>query len=674
MIGCEEENPVDYFKEFVLAFNLPSKTTENLDLKDTYEYKGLTIHANWNSDDINTIANDGTVVLSEDDSYVTINVTFSCGSDQINSSFDIIVEGVDIETIINKAFDTIEIPQETSNDIELPDKIYYGSYRFTCIWSSSNTSIISDSGDFYYPDNDTIIQMTCKINRNTKSYTNNFSVLAKAIDENKYTTELSKLSIPTETDTNLSLAKSITIDNKEYSVTWSTSDELTISKEGRISYVSENTTTTLTASIIIKNKTIKYDFDVVVIPNNEILYINQCIDEIVIPKIISNDIILPSSLHNVSLKWKSSDANVIDNSGKINKSNTSYKAVTLQLTLEAGGHKSTTEYNTQVAYEPHMFLDKTFDGTKNNVKVVNGKLVLEDGSLSGTYTTNIIETNDFNECVGSYSAISSKTETCELKVRMRINNKWSKYFSYGEFGLGLQNKCPTGQTDSNSKMSEDEIKVTSGSANAFQLQIIMKRKSKNEDGPIVSLIALTIFFLHDDFNVDISNIRQEVKYDVPKLYQHDVPSIGGIICSVTSSTMLLMYNGYSFDFTSQMPHQYMAPLLKDYGNNVYGNWSYNCIGMGALGFNSYVKRFTSYDEILFHLNYVGPISASIKGTFVNDVRTYTTGGHLIDVIGYKIDGNKIYFYINDPNVAGVYTRTTLENLKAVNRMVSYIVE
>ena len=59
---------------------------------------------------------------------------------------------------------------------------------------------------------------------------------------------------------------------------------------------------------------------------------------------------------------------------------------------------------------------------------------------------------------------------------------------------------------------------------------------------------------------------------------------------------------------------------------------------------------------------------------ITDAKTYTTGGHLIDVTGYKIDGDKIYIYINDPNINVVATRCTLQNFLNVYRNVSYIIE
>ena len=674
LVSCNEETNKDVLEEFVNSYTISETINGDIELKNNYQYKNSNISISWSSDNEEALTSDGKVTFSEDESYVTLTGVFSCGDNTITKTFDIVVEGVDISVLISKAFNNFSLPNETSNDIELPAKITYGAYRFSCTWRSSNKEIISDNGNFNYPEEDTEITLTCEVSKNSSTYSNTYTTTAKSLDQSIYLNALTQLNIPNTLDTNIIIPSTVEIEGNKFDIVWQSNNEQILTTNGRISYVSVDTDVELSATIQVRNIKITKVFKITIVSNEEINQINQCIDEIEIPKIISNDISLPKTLHNVKLEWSSSDTSVIDNNGTINKENKTYTEITLQLKLISGKHEATTEFISQVAYEPHMFIDRTFTGTKESTKISNGKLVLSDGALKGTYTTKEINVNNFYECVGSYSALSSKTETCELKVRIKVNNKWSKYFTYGEFGFGLQNAC-YGQNDTYATMSEDEIKTTSSyQATAFQLQIVLKRSKASETGPVVSLIALTIFYNTEDFSVDITNIRKEVKYDVPELYQHIVPNIGGIICSVTSSTMLVMHKGYSFDFTTQYPHQYMAPLLKDYGNNVYGNWSYNCIGIGSLGYNSYVKKFQSYEEILYHLNYVGPISASIRGTFKTDAKTYTTGGHLIVLTGYKIEGNKIFFYVNDPNIYGVSTRTTLENLKAVNRMVSYIVE
>ena len=160
----------------------------------------------------------------------------------------------------------------------------------------------------------------------------------------------------------------------------------------------------------------------------------------------------------------------------------------------------------------------------------------------------------------------------------------------------------------------------------MQLKIILRRNASTNESPLVTLLATTINigggYYHE---VDTSTLRKDVDYDVPKLNQNKVPGIGGIICSPTSSTMLMMFKGHTFPGVH--PHEYFAGLVQvDPANNgIYGNWVYNTVGMSAYGETSYVRRMYSYEELLDHLDKVGPVAASVRGTMIGEIgKTWTT--------------------------------------------------
>lgn len=168
---------------------------------------------------------------------------------------------------------------------------------------------------------------------------------------------------------------------------------------------------------------------------------------------------------------------------------------------------------------------------------------------------------------------------------------------------------------------------------------------------------------------------KEVVYDVPKLYQGAVPVIGNSICSATSTTMLLKYHGFHFSsFDAEYEHRYIASIVRDYGNNIYGNWVYNTVTMGGYGLNSYVARMYSVDELIYHLAYVGPVALSVKGTMISNEKTYTTAGHLIVAIGYKYVNDVLYIVCNDPNVENVYCEYSLSVINNTWRNITYVVE
>ena len=144
--------------------------------------------------------------------------------------------------------------------------------------------------------------------------------------------------------------------------------------------------------------------------------------------------------------------------------------------------------------------------------------------------------------------------------------------------------------------------------------------------------------------------------------------------------MLLKYKGYNFTDKNPLEHEYLASIFYDYGNKIYGNWVFNCVGMSSYGERAYVKRFFSVNEFLYSLQEVGPMAASIKGTVKyysltqNNSSSYTSAGHLLVVTGYEITPSATYIFINDPNVSGVAIRMTLPDFLNIWRNVSYIIE
>ena len=205
----------------------------------------------------------------------------------------------------------------------------------------------------------------------------------------------------------------------------------------------------------------------------------------------------------------------------------------------------------------------------------------------------------------------------------------------------------------------------SKTANAIQYKFILRRDAVTIDSPKLSLVAFAIEIPGYTHQVDLSKYPSSFVYSVPKLYQQIVPTIGNSICSPTSSTMLLKYKGEDFSAFDQYEHRYIANLFKDYGNDIFGNWVYCAVGMGAYGYDAYVARYYSVEELVEHLAVIGPCAISVKGQMTSDKKNYYTGGHLLVAIGYEFDVNgNLTIVCNDPNVSEVecrYTKAVIEN-------------
>jgi len=421
-------------------------------------------------------------------------------------------------------------------------------------------------------------------------------------------------------------------------------------------------------------------------------HINEMTESLTVPKITEGNIYLPTSIGDVACSWESSDPALLNSSGVL--LGNQHKNVTLKATLTYGDALVIKEFNTMTNKLDHLYIDKSFaDGELNNVVMTSEGLKLVDGATEGYFLSKEIDTKQFLSMVGSFSGYSAIDATIELTVSIKVDGNYSKFFSYGAWGLGLKNKYYD-QNDTDARLVDDEIMTKNSKfATGFKVKVILRRDSADVSSPALRLFALAIQY-SDSYNntyvADTKDLPKEVLYEVPTLCQLNVPTIGGSICSPSTSAMLLAYRGIStaYDKAKNYPaysgysaatlsydNGNFAALCEDNGHTIWGNWSYNAICMGAFGATAYVQRFTSFDEVKWHLANIGPVSASIRGHFISNNRDYVSQGHLIVVTGYKVndDGSTIV-YINDPAVTMVKSEMTLENFLNIYRYVSYVIE
>ena len=330
----------------------------------------------------------------------------------------------------------------------------------------------------------------------------------------------------------------------------------------------------------------------------------------------------------------------------------------------------------------HNFIARAKDLVKFNcinTKIEGNRLVVDDKTKEASIISPVIETKEFTELVGSWSCITDKESTVELKIAVKVGDTWSRYFTYGAWGLGGENLYYN-QDDEKVHMNIDEILLKDGNlGSAFCFKVTFKKDAK------LSLVCITLKIPNYEYTVDASNCPDYVCYDVPCLNQNMVPVIGHEMCSATTSAMLLKYKGFNFkDKDSEFEHRYVASLVADNGHHAptYGNWVFNTAAISAFGVDSYVARNYTWDELKLHLATVGPVGASIKG----DTGVYKTGGHLIVVRGYREVDGKTYVICNDPNINErfgndkdgkplfVYYEFPLEVFNAFHRGVIYVVE
>ncbi len=688
--GCETTNnnlsDEEILTKYLESLTLPETTSNNLTFNTKVLYENKEIQLIWVSSNPELISNEGNVCIIDEDFLVSITVEVSLGSYKQTKYFDVLLLASEPDDLVDAILETILVPSTTKDNLTLPTRITYNNKNYTVSWSSSNKSAMKNNGEILYSSQDANTIVTASIKIDEIFYTKDYNIVVEKTEVSIFDALFIDFDIPTTTSTNINLITSGVFNSKKFTVKWTSSNKDMISNNGITNFVFTDTEVTLTAALSIDNMTIQKDFIVNIEKTDSIDIIETLLHNVELPGKISNNIYLQTEFpYGIIATWTSSNTAIISNNGIIGTlvNNTNY--VTLKLELEFGGEKMTKDFDVSITNEQHLFIDRTFEGSKNNVEInKNGKLVLTEGSLLGTYTSKEINTIEFTEAVASWAALTSKTATCEVEVRLLVNGVWSDYITYGKWGLGLQNGS-NDQTKNLIKLSTDEIIVlNSKKASAFQMKITLRRDTANIESPVVTLLALTLKFDNYTYTIDNNTLLGSKRYSVPKLYQHEVPTIGGIICSATCSTMLLNYKGHSFVGLASYEHQYIASLVKDYINNIYGNWVFNCVGMSAFGETAYVKRFYSLNEMLYHLDTVGPLAASIKGPAGNPVyyskegssvvSSYTSNGHLITITGYEIINNQITIFINDPNVSGVAISMTANNFMNVWRYIGYIVE
>ncbi len=431
------------------------------------------------------------------------------------------------------------------------------------------------------------------------------------------------------------------------------------------------------------------DYKITILALTEDERIELAKKNVIIPESTDKDIKLVFNPgYDVKVSYESNNPEYITNTGRVNLQDEE-KVVSIKVIYETENKKieETKEIKLDkktLSINKHQIIHRADQFDLNNISgliLKDGRIQLSDGVLKATYTSQEIETIPFYILVASFAAFTSKNATIEIKISVKVGNQWSDFVTYQPWGLGLENET-IDHSNSLVEMATDEVKVLNGQeATAFKYEIIFKRDALNVESPKLSLFsaALKIYAKQNySYKVTTGMLPEKVEYDVPMLNQNVVPSIGNIICSATSTTMLLKYYGFNFsDKDSEYEHRYIASLVLDHrgSRGIYGNWPFNTAVMGAYGLDAYVARMYSTEELMYHLANVGPVAITVGGQMTSDVGNYYTDGHLLVCKGYEIlEDGSVNFLCNDPNVKVVSCKYTETKIKSTWSGIVYVIE
>lgn len=667
----QEPDPLIKIQNAIDSIVLPEETTTDIEL--VQEIDGIQIY--WTSNRESVIALDGTVTPYFEDVQVTLTAFHTYEGVTIEKTFTVYVPGHNPSDLIYTIFGKIDIPNVVSENIELPTKID----NVLINWSTSDKYIISNRGVITQGAEDAYATLKATITNEGVTISKEFEICVLAHPVLKEISNLVKdftiypyaykdIDLPSEVNGVL--------------VTWESSYKDAISNDGKVTQQIQEVIVYLTGTFEYLGYEYQKSYPVTVPAMDDLDKIQRVYDNIVFDDVLNSDLKLETQYaFQVKAVWESSNQAVLTNEG-IYTYDVNVSSVTLKVTLKLGVNEMQKEFEFTLMpkvdkVKEHLVIERVedLDSSKfENVEVVNGKLVLTAGSKVGTYESSEIETIEFTSLVASWAAISSTTATVELELKVRVDGVWSDYISYHEWGLGLENALYD-QNNSLIKLSTDEVKVLNGkSADGLKYKITLRTTSNTT--PEFSLACFALGSPGHVYEVNLLNLPKSLIHDVPLLYQGEVPSIGNSICSPTSATMLLKYKGESFkEFDSEFEHRYMAGIVRDYGNKIYGNWVYNTVAMSAYGYDAYVARFYSIEELVEHLATVGPCALSVKGQMSSDIKNYYTNGHLLVAIGYEIDDNgEITIICNDPNVKGSMCRYSQTVINNTWRYIAYVIE
>lgn len=658
---------------------LPYELNDDLTIITKYKYQNYDHPVEFKSDDSNILSNKGEITKGLFDQEVSGTITVYYKEQSKSKKVDFLVTKYTESELKNILLDELDLVSSTSADLNLPKQFALANHVLTLNWVSENPEVITNDGRVTVTDEIQTVSFTLNLVYEDLAYTYNefYTLTIEALSADEILNSVANgFKFPSITEADLNLPSKIGV----VSVVWTPSDSSIISSSGTFFKPNFDTTVNFEAIFVYSGKVVTKNYTTLAVGYTKEFKFEQAINSISFPELIIKNLTLPTSFeYGVTGSWKSNSPGVITNSGEITLTQ-EQQQFSITLTLQAGEETMEKEYvlmtgtieegEVQVGLHHYLGYATEFDQSEfNNVELEGDRLVLSAGKTTGSYESPVFKTlNEFTILVASWAAITSMTATAEIQVRVRVEGVWSSYLSYGKFGLGLQNKM-LNQNGGVAKLSTDEVYINnSKKGEAFQYKVILNRNTTGSESPKLSLVSMALTIPDYTYNVDISDLPNKVEYKLTKLYQYDVPSIGGHICSPTSSAMLLMNKGHTF--TDQYPHRETAVLFMDYGNKIYGNWVYNTVGMSAYGENSYVKKIYSIEELFHHLATVGPVALSIKG----NTGRYTTNGHLIVVSGYEITPTGRKILVHDPALPEVEFFYSEAIFDIVTRNVIYVVE
>lgn len=276
----------------------------------------------------------------------------------------------------------------------------------------------------------------------------------------------------------------------------------------------------------------------------------------------------------------------------------------------------------------------------SNLKMTGDFIELKENVEEGYLETPVIKTERFTEITPSWNSRTDKYSYIEYFIKLRVENKWTPYVSYGIWSTDGNNiGVKEYYSDGTIRATDDRIFVEDGKfGDAVQIKVNLKGKN-----PRLKLIAFSTDGGEDEA-VEGNYLR--ILDNVPMISQlASGHKDARVICSPTSLTMTLKY--YGKDVTLDK----VTRGTLDSGNNAYGNWPQNVAFAGEQGMRAYTRKCKSINPVKNYIAKGIPVVASVcmkEKEMLDGAISAFPSGHLMVVVGFDNKDGIEYIVVNDP--------------------------
>lgn len=267
----------------------------------------------------------------------------------------------------------------------------------------------------------------------------------------------------------------------------------------------------------------------------------------------------------------------------------------------------------------------------------------------------------FDDLVLSWNAKAPPGTSLRFEARVNVDGEWSRWYVMGTWSH-RGGASARGQTDAIGEVAVDNLKLRRP-ADLWQYRVILA----TEDPAATPLLLNVSVAVADRKRVAVGPMVEPAGRWVRELHVPvesqaiQDPSVAWEICSPTSLTMVLRYYGID----TALPTIYRG--VRDATTGIYGNWPLNTALAAEYGFDAYVERMYSLDQIRAHIAAGRPIIISVRYQpgELEGAPLRSTSGHIMLVRGFTDRGQVI---VNDPaaaNLAGVRRVLSAEQLEKV---------